>query len=139
MVNMHLEQNLPGKRRVFSWSAYRVTDHNRVLGALGSLIDITDRIQAVTALRQANARLDLLERAGSQIGTTLDIRRTAEELAALAVPELANRIAIDLLDQVLQGENPGQDPAPAQAPCGFAGWRCATPHSRQRSTALWAT
>ena len=68
-------------------------------------------MQAVTALRQANARLDLLERAGSQIGTTLDIHRTAAELAALAVPELADRIVIDLLDQMLQGENlPRTDP-----------------------------
>jgi len=55
---------------------------------------------------QANARLDLLERAGSQIGTTLDVRRTARELAALAVPELADRIVIDLCDEMLQGEDP---------------------------------
>jgi PAS domain S-box-containing protein len=110
VIDVDLELTVAGERRVFSWSAYRVTDHGQVLGALGSLIDITDRIQAVTALRQANARLDLLERAGSQIGTTLDIRRTAEELAALAVPELADRVAIDLLDRVLQGENPGPDP-----------------------------
>ena len=54
-----------------------------------------------TSLRQAHA---LLERAASQIGTTLDIRRTASELAGLAVPELADRVTIDLLDQVLRGE-----------------------------------
>ncbi|HEX4660099.1 MAG TPA: SpoIIE family protein phosphatase [Streptosporangiaceae bacterium] len=109
-VNMHLEQTLAGERRVLSWSAYRVTDNGQVLAAVSSLTDVTGRVRAVTALRQANARLDLLERAGSQIGTTLDIRRTAGELADLAVPELADRIAIDLCDQVLQGEDPGQDP-----------------------------
>jgi len=106
VVKVHLEQTLPGERRVLSWSAYRVTDNGQVLGVLGLLIDITDRIQAVTALRQANARLDLLERAGSQIGTTLDIHRTAEQLAALAVPDLADRVVIELLDPVLQGEDP---------------------------------
>src|SRR5262249_34017202 len=37
--------------------------------------------------------------------TTLDLYRTAAELADLAVPELADRIVIDLLDQVLQGED----------------------------------
>jgi len=83
-----------------------VTDNGQVLGALGLLIDITDRVRAVTALQRANARLDLLERAGSQIGTTLDIHRTAEELAALAVPDLADRVTIDLLDSVLQSEDP---------------------------------
>jgi PAS domain S-box-containing protein len=99
VVSMHLELTLAGKSRVFAWSAYRVTDNGRVLGAVGSLTDIT-------ALQRANARLDLLQRAGSQIGTTLDIHRTAEELAALAVPELADRVTVDLLDAVLQGEDP---------------------------------
>jgi PAS domain S-box-containing protein len=106
VVDVHLESTVAGERRVFSWSAYRVTDHGQVLGVLGSLTDITRRVQAVTALRQANARLDLLQRAGSQIGTTLDIRRTAGELAALAVPELADRVAVDLSEGVLQGEDP---------------------------------
>jgi PAS domain S-box-containing protein len=99
VVGMRLELTLDGERRVFAWSAYRVTDNGRVLGAVGSLTDIT-------ALRRANARLDLLQRAGSQIGTTLDIHRTAAELAALAVPELADRVTVDLLDAVLQGEDP---------------------------------
>jgi PAS domain S-box-containing protein len=109
VIDVHLELTLAGQRRVFSWSAYRLTDNGQVLGVLASLTDVTGRVQAVTGLRQANARLVLLERAGSQIGTTLDIRRTAEELAALAVPDLADRMAVDLCDQVLQGEDPGQD------------------------------
>jgi PAS domain S-box-containing protein len=106
VVDVHIEQTLAGERRVLSWSAYRVTDNGQVLGAVGLLLDVTDRVQA-------NARLDLLERAGSQVGTTLDIHRTAEELAALAVPELADRIAIDLCDEVLRGEDlprPGSVP-----------------------------
>jgi PAS domain S-box-containing protein len=110
VIDVHLERTVAGQRRVLSWSAYRVTDNGRVLGVLGSLTDVTGRVQAVTALRQANARLDLLERAGSQIGTTLDIHRTAGELAALAVPELADRVAVELCDQVLQGEDPCQEP-----------------------------
>ena len=106
VIDMHVELSVAGQRRVFSWSAYRVTDNGQVLGTLGSLTDVTERAQAVTAVRQANARLDLLERAGSQIGTTLDVYRTAGELADLAMPELADRVVIDLLDDVLQGEDP---------------------------------
>jgi PAS domain S-box-containing protein len=106
VVGMHLEGTLGGTRRVFAWTAYRVTGNGRVLGAVGSLTDITGPVQAAAVQRQANARLDLLQRAGSQIGTTLDIHRTAEELAALAVPELADRVVVDLLDSVLQGEDP---------------------------------
>jgi PAS domain S-box-containing protein len=99
VIDVPVERIVAGERRVFSWSAYRVTDNGQVLGVLGSLTDVTNRVQAY-------ARLDLLERAGSQIGTTLDIRRTAGELAALAVPELADRIVVDLCDEVLQGEDP---------------------------------
>ncbi|HYZ55958.1 MAG TPA: SpoIIE family protein phosphatase [Streptosporangiaceae bacterium] len=98
-VDVHLEQTLPGGRRILSWSACRVMENGQVLGALCCFRDITGQ---VTSLGQAH---DLLERAGHQIGTSLDIHRTAAELADLAVPGLADRIVIDLCDQVLQGEN----------------------------------
>jgi PAS domain S-box-containing protein len=106
VVNMLLERSLPGGHRIFAWTAYRVTDNGQVLGAVSFLADITRPVQAATALRQANSRLNLLQRAGSEIGTTLDVHRTAEELAALAVPELADRAMVDLLDSVLRSEEP---------------------------------
>jgi PAS domain S-box-containing protein len=107
-VGMRLEQIVAGKRRIFDWSAYRVTDSGRVLGAVGALKDITGPVQA-------NARLDLLERAGSEIGTTLDIRRTAAEFVDLAVPELADRATVNLLEPVLQEEDPlSADPGALQ-------------------------
>ncbi|HEX3960480.1 MAG TPA: SpoIIE family protein phosphatase [Trebonia sp.] len=108
VVNMQLEQILAGagERRVFSWTAYRVTDNGRVLGAAGFLVDITASVKAAAALQEANTRLDLLQRAGSEIGTTLDIHRTAAELTALAVPQLADRAIVDLLDPVLRDEDP---------------------------------
>jgi PAS domain S-box-containing protein len=106
VVEVPMAQTLAGERRVLSWSAYRVTDNGQVLGVLGTVTDITDRARAVAALRRANARLDLLERAGSQVGTTLDIHRTAAELAGLAVPELADRVAVDLCEPVLRGDDP---------------------------------
>jgi PAS domain S-box-containing protein len=105
VADVPLVQNLAGRRRAFLWSASRLVQNGQVLGALCSLRDITGQ---AAPLRQAHA---LLERARHQLGTTLDIRRTAAELADLAVPELADHIAIDLLDQVLQGENlPPADP-----------------------------
>jgi PAS domain S-box-containing protein len=109
LVSRPLEQTIDGVRRIYAWSAFRVADHGRVLGALGSLVEVTERERAIAALERAHARLDLLARASSQIGTTLDIYQTCAELADLAVPELADRIAIELLDQVLRGEDPGRD------------------------------
>jgi PAS domain S-box-containing protein len=106
VTDVHLELTLAGERRILSWSAYPVMENGQVLRVLCCFSDVTGQ---ATSLRQAHA---LLERAGQQIGTTLDIHRTASELAGLAVPELADRVTVGLLDQVLQGEDlPRPDPA----------------------------
>ncbi|MGW1619717.1 SpoIIE family protein phosphatase [Streptomyces sp. NPDC002172] len=52
----------------------------------------------------ARRRLELLTEASTRIGTTLDVRRTAEELAETAVPRLADYVTIDLPEAVLRGE-----------------------------------
>ncbi|MCL8011437.1 SpoIIE family protein phosphatase [Streptomyces sp. AS02] len=60
----------------------------------------------------ARRRLELLSETSTRIGTTLDIRRTAEELAETAVPRLADFVTIDLPEAVLRGEeaaDPGGD------------------------------
>ncbi|MFJ5227256.1 SpoIIE family protein phosphatase [Streptomyces sp. NPDC088400] len=58
----------------------------------------------------ARRRLILLNEAGTAIGTTLDVVRTAEELAGLVVPTLADFSTVDLLDSVLRGEEPVEGP-----------------------------
>ncbi|UUU20293.1 SpoIIE family protein phosphatase [Streptomyces sp. DSM 40750] len=52
----------------------------------------------------ARRRLELLSEASALIGTTLDVRRTARELAETAVPRLADFVTIDLAEPVLRGE-----------------------------------
>jgi PAS domain S-box-containing protein len=99
VADVPVVQTQGGKRRVILWSADPVTENGQLLGVLCRFRDVTGQ---ATSLEQAHV---LLERAGHEIGTTLDIYRTAEELADLAVPELADRIVVDLLDQVMQGEN----------------------------------
>jgi PAS domain S-box-containing protein len=108
--NVPMEQTVAGRCRVLSWSADRMMDSGEVVGAVVSVTDVTDRVQADRALRRANARLDLLQRAGCQVGTTLDVFRTAGELAGVAVPGLADRATVELCEAVLQGEDPPSDP-----------------------------
>ncbi|MGW2249967.1 SpoIIE family protein phosphatase [Kitasatospora sp. NPDC001660] len=48
-------------------------------------------------LEQARARLVLLDTAAEQIGTTLDVDTTCAELAAFAVPRLAELVTVDVL------------------------------------------
>ncbi|MCX4905250.1 SpoIIE family protein phosphatase [Streptomyces sp. NBC_00878] len=61
----------------------------------------------------AQQRLALLNEAGTRIGTTLDVVRTAQELTELVVPRLADFVSVDLLDSVLKGEEPTAEPIDA--------------------------
>ncbi|MFF9016893.1 SpoIIE family protein phosphatase [Streptomyces sp. NPDC014870] len=49
-------------------------------------------------------RLAWLNSAGSRIGTTLDLERTAQELAEFTVPGFADGAAVDILESVLRGD-----------------------------------
>lgn len=68
----------------------------RPMGVYYTVVDVTER-------HRARQRLALLDRAGEHIGRTLDILRTAQELADVAVPELADFVIVDLLETVLRG------------------------------------
>ncbi|MFF8846228.1 SpoIIE family protein phosphatase [Streptomyces sp. NPDC015127] len=77
-------------------------------GSVATLRDTTE-LQALTGRAEvARERLRLLYEAGVRIGTTLDVARTAEELAEVAVPRFADVATVDLLDPVLQGEEPAR-------------------------------
>ncbi|MFB7758804.1 ATP-binding SpoIIE family protein phosphatase [Streptomyces xiamenensis] len=65
-----------------------------------------DRERRVARLTVARERLTLLSDASSRIGSTLDVRRTADELTEVAVPRLADLVTVDLYDSVLRGEEP---------------------------------
>ncbi|MET9827938.1 SpoIIE family protein phosphatase [Streptomyces sp. NPDC006385] len=93
----------PGKELIVSVSAFRMQDPaGRVLGITEIVEDVTDR-------HRARRRLALLNEAGASIGSTLDVARTARELAEAAVPALADAISVDLLEPVTRGEEPAPD------------------------------
>jgi signal transduction histidine kinase len=77
-----------------------------VTGTEGWLLAVGEPGIGRLALR-ARERLSLLCDAGSRIGTTLEVTRTAEELAQVAVPRFADYVAVDLTDCVLRGDEPG--------------------------------
>jgi GAF domain-containing protein len=58
----------------------------------------------------ARQRLDLVNKASIRIGSTLDVARTAEELIEVSVPQFADFATIDLLDGVLEGDEPELGP-----------------------------
>ncbi len=78
-------------------------------GPKGSVVTLRDstELQAVTGRAEtARERLKLLYDAGLCIGTTLDVKDTAEQLAQVAVPRFADFVTVDLADAVLRGEEP---------------------------------
>ncbi|MGW7053622.1 SpoIIE family protein phosphatase [Streptomyces sp. NPDC054887] len=75
-------------------------------GTAATLRDTTDLRALSGAAEVARERLKLLYEAGVRIGTTLDVVRTAEELAEVAVPGFADFATVELLDPVLRGEEP---------------------------------
>ncbi|WP_225833550.1 SpoIIE family protein phosphatase [Streptomyces sp. NK08204] len=94
----------PDEDHVWSLSLYRLDDAmNNVLGVAVSVVDITEQHRASVEAETARRRLAVIADASARIGTTLELERTARELAEVAVPELADVAAVDLLDAVVEG------------------------------------
>ncbi|GGW07431.1 histidine kinase [Streptomyces narbonensis] len=78
-------------------------------GQAGTVVTLRDttELRALSGRAEvARERLKLLYDAGVRVGTTLNVERTAEELAEVAVPRFADVVTVDLLDPVLRGEEP---------------------------------
>ncbi|MGW1191619.1 SpoIIE family protein phosphatase [Streptomyces sp. NPDC002559] len=75
-------------------------------GTVVTLRDTTE-LRAVTGQAESvTERLLLLYEASARIGTTLDVTRTAQELADVATPGFADATTVDLVGPVPPGEDP---------------------------------
>ncbi|GAA3293837.1 hypothetical protein GCM10020295_16790 [Streptomyces cinereospinus] len=97
----------PHRQRAYSSSYFPLVDAgDRVTGVCYMVLDVTERWNA----RQL---LSLVADAGTGIGRTLDVMRTAQELADFAVPRFADFVVVDLLETVLSTEGHGAGPTDA--------------------------
>ncbi|MGW5654215.1 SpoIIE family protein phosphatase [Streptomyces humi] len=102
----------PDEEHIWAVSVYRLEDAlGNVLGVATSAVDITEPYRAGVEAENARRRLAVIADASARIGTTLDLERTARELAAVAVPELADVASVDLLDAVVEGRRSTLGPA----------------------------
>ncbi|WP_162465694.1 SpoIIE family protein phosphatase [Streptomyces taklimakanensis] len=91
----------PELERVLSSSGFRLEDpQGRVIGVATVFTDITEQ-------HIARRRLALLHTAAGRLGQTLDVTDNAEELTGTLVPDLADLACVDLVEAVLQGQEPG--------------------------------
>ncbi|MDX3264094.1 SpoIIE family protein phosphatase [Streptomyces sp. MI02-2A] len=75
-------------------------------GADGESLGVCVISADVTTSWQARERLAVLGRAGARLGSTLDVMQAGQELADLAVPLLADYVAVDLEQSISFGEGP---------------------------------
>ncbi|MFD8432061.1 SpoIIE family protein phosphatase [Streptomyces coelicoflavus] len=75
-------------------------------GGVATLRDTTELRALAGRAEVAHERLELLYRASAEIGSTLDVVRTVEELADIVVPQFADVVTVDLFDAVLRGDEP---------------------------------
>ncbi|PAZ14243.1 PAS sensor protein [Streptomyces sp. SA15] len=95
-----------GETREHAWSVFMAPlrdQEGRIQGVCLSAHDMTEQ-------HWARKRLQLIAEAGRRIGSTLDVTRTAQELADVAVPELADFISVELLASL---EEPREQPPAA--------------------------
>ncbi len=96
----------PEYDHIYSASVFRLTDdRGQLLGIADATVDVTDR-------HLAQQRLKVLARAGTRIGSTLDVLDTVRGLAEVSVPGLADAMAVEVVEPVLAGED--LEPGPVQ-------------------------
>ncbi|MEV6023784.1 SpoIIE family protein phosphatase [Streptomyces sp. NPDC052036] len=90
----------PRREHAFSASYFCLKDADgKTLGVCGISVDVTGN-------QRARERLAILSQARTRIGSTLDVMRTGQELADLAVPVLADYAYVDLGESIPFGEEP---------------------------------
>ncbi|MEW2120902.1 SpoIIE family protein phosphatase [Streptomyces sp. NPDC005474] len=96
---------VPGEAREHAWAVdlAPLRDADRICGVCFVARD-------TTVLYEAQQRLQLVNEASARIGSTLDVSRTAQELADVAVGRLADFVTVDLLASY------GHDAEPAGLP-----------------------
>ncbi|NEE20613.1 SpoIIE family protein phosphatase [Streptomyces sp. SID7499] len=107
--DLQVSLQLAGHERPSVWNVSLVpvrAGDGRTQGVLLSAHDLTEQ-------HVARQRLVLLNEASLRIGSTLDLERTAQELADVAVPRLADFVTVDLLPSIDDGDDP-----PVGAPHG---------------------
>jgi len=94
----------PGKQWLLSWSALRLEDaEGRPTGVAAVVNDVSDQ-------ERVRRHRDLLHRAATAIGFSLDMRRTAQHLADVTVEGLADLATVDIAQPVLAGDEPATAP-----------------------------
>ncbi|MEU1036410.1 SpoIIE family protein phosphatase [Streptomyces mirabilis] len=112
-----------GTTMVHEYRAWSSTDRRRehafsasffcLQDADGTALAVCSMSVDVTGNRRSRERLAILSEASTRIGSTLEVMRTGQELADLAVPLLADHAVVDLMESVPFGVDTWTGPGKA--------------------------
>ncbi|MFJ3203097.1 SpoIIE family protein phosphatase [Streptomyces sp. NPDC086989] len=107
----------PGREYFHEVSVFRLeAPSGKVLGVAMTVVDVTDR-------EKERARTDVLRLAREQVGRTLDVMATCQELVDVLVPRVADIAVVEVVDAVLRGDDPPLAPLPDGVPLRRAAFR----------------
>ncbi|MFJ7949488.1 SpoIIE family protein phosphatase [Streptomyces sp. NPDC096354] len=116
LVRVHLAADR-GAERVFSVSTFRLQDsQSAVLGLATSTVDVTDR-------ERSHAHAAILADVRERVGRTLDVVTTCQEAADVLVPGYADVLVVEVVDEVVRGEDPPIGPLSRDVPLRRAAFR----------------
>lgn len=90
----------PGREPVLAMTALRLQD------ADGRPTGVATAVSDVTNMYRTRRRIDLMYDAAANIGSTLDIETTAQQLADVLVPVFGDMASVDIPLSVLAGDEP---------------------------------
>ncbi|MER5756951.1 SpoIIE family protein phosphatase [Streptomyces sp. NPDC002088] len=95
-------RNGSGRQRALSLSAFRLEDaRGRPTGVAALYFDNADQMRA-------RRHLDLAREVAERVGGSLDVLRTAQDLADVLAPAFGDLAAVDLAHPVLDGDEPSK-------------------------------
>ncbi|MEV3967139.1 SpoIIE family protein phosphatase [Streptomyces sp. NPDC050698] len=126
----------PGEAHEHAWSVFMSAlrdPEGTIRGVCLSAHDMTEQYRA-------RKRLQLIADAGRRIGSTLDVTRTAQELADVTVPALADFVGVDLLAGLDEVPEPPARAVPDEGPLPLrrAALRSVTPGAPESAVAAGA-
>ncbi|WP_173872650.1 SpoIIE family protein phosphatase [Streptomyces albus subsp. chlorinus] len=114
---------LPGGHTALSSSYARLVDRGgEVLGVSCTVMDVTERLEALNKAEAARGRLALLDDLGVALGDRLDVRAIAQALATALVPRFADYAGVLLRGEVATGGDLPEPVIPVGTPLHLLGF-----------------
>ncbi|MFD8888850.1 SpoIIE family protein phosphatase [Streptomyces erythrochromogenes] len=116
MVQSHIRAD-PARARCYEVSAFRLeAPPGQVLGVALAVVDVSEREE-----RRARARV--LTAVRKEVGRSLDVGVTCQELVKSLVPTFADVAVVEVVDAVVRGDEPPLSPLAAGVPLRRAAFR----------------